>query len=757
MSKHYSRSFAAGEIASTLYGRLDLAKFQTGLAKCLNFVVTPQGPIENRAGTEYVNHTKHASVPPALIPFTYNSEQSFALEFGEQYVRFHTQGGTLLETGVAITGITQGYPAVVTSAGHGFANGDQVYLSGIGGMSALNARWAIVGNVTANTYTLHTLFGLPMDTLALPVYTAGGTAARVYEITTPYTAADVFDLHYVQSADVLTLVHENYQPRELRRLAATNWSLTTITFLPALGTPAAPGAGGGGIVGPSPIDHFYVQTGVAAGEESPPSAPVTVNWDLTVSGAFINIVPSALSGAVRYNIYKDKAGIYGYIGQSAGAQFTDNNIDPDMSKTPPEPSNPFSGASEYPRAVSYFEQRRSFGGSINKPQNVWMTRSGTESNFTYSIPAQDDDSITARIVAREGNAVRHLVPLNDLLALTSGGVWKLSGSDSGAITPATFSAKPQGYVGASNVQPVVTSSSVIYAPDRGAHMRELSYRWETQTYQSDDVSVLAPHLFDFKTITQIAYAKTPIQIMWAVRNDGVLLGLTHQPEHEIKAWHQHTTQGNFVSVCVVPEGDEDGLYVVVDRTIQGGQYHYIERMHTRQIEDQADAFFVDAGASYSGAPATEISGLWHLEGEEVTILADGGVEPTQTVENGSITLSEAASKVHIGLPYTCDAQTLPLSMEVEAFGQGAMKNISEVFLRVESSAGIEVGPDFDHLRDYTPRSSDDGYGDPPAMVEGMVSVKLTPAWQRDGTLCIRQSNPLPLTITSITLDVARGG
>jgi hypothetical protein len=758
--KSFTRSFAGGEVSPLLYGRLDLVKTQTGLALCKNFRVTPQGPVENRAGFQYVIRAKYAAKRAVLIPFSFNSQQTFVLEVGDLYMRFHTQGGTLLETAKAITGITQ--PAgVVTSAGHGYANGDWVFLAGIGGMTQLNGRYVVVSDTAANTFRMKDFDGNYITTGSFTAYTAGGTVARVYEIATPYVEADLFNLHYVQSADVMTFTHLPYAQRELRRVGATNWTLTTISFVPTIAAPAGFTLGSGGPGGGTPATWNYVVTAVAANtlEESLPSIVGTAVIDLTVAGNYVDIAPTAVAAAVRYNIYKAIGGVYGYIGQSDGTALRDQNITPDMSKTPPIADNPFTGAGTYPGAVSYFEQRRAFAGSTNLPQTIWLTRSGTESSMNYSIPTQDDDRIAARIVAREANTVRHLVPLGDLLALTSGGVWRIAPSGGEVLTPSSFSARPQSYVGASNVQPVVTNRSVLYVADRGAHIQEVAYKWETQTYQSEDASVLAPHLFDYKSVVQLAYSKAPFQTLWAVRDDGILLGLTHLPEHEVQAWQQHDTQGLFESVCAVAEGTEDGVYVLVKRTINGQTVRYVERQHSRHFDLLEDAFFVDAGATYDGAATSTITGLHHLEGMEVAILADGGVEPPQTVTGGTITLDAPASVVHVGLAYDADLQSMPLASEaMQAFGQGVVKNINEVKLRVLQSSGIMAGPSFDEdkLTEYRQRT-DEPYGSPPALVNGVIGFKLSPSWQQDGSVCIRQSNPLPLTIVSMSLEVEVGG
>lgn len=676
----FSRSFAGGEVTPEFYGRIDDAKFQTGLAKCLNFYPLPHGPVSNRPGFGFVREVKTSSRKTRLIPFSYSTTQTMVLEFGHEYVRFHTNGATLMNGSVP------------------------------------------------------------------------------YEVATPYAEADLFDIHYVQSADVLTLVHPNYIPRELRRLGALNWQITTITFASKLSPPtgvsatATPGSTPG-----TPTTHTYVVSSVGPNglDESTYSGVATCSNNLFDDGAFNTITWTAASGATRYYVYKLSNGLYGYIGQTQGTSFKDDNITPDVSVTPPEINDPFLGAGNYPAAVSYFEQRRAFGGTLNAPQTLWMTRSGTESNLNYSIPTRDDDSIQFRVSAREANTIRHIVPLQELVLLTSSAEWRVTSINTDAITPTSFSVKPQSYIGANNVQPVIVNNNLIFAAARGGHVRELGYSAQAGGYMTGDLSVRAPHLFDNLDITDMALAKAPQQIIWMVSSSGKLLGITYVPEHNVGAWHQHDTDGTFESCCVVSEGNEDVLYVVVRRTIGGATKRYVERLASRQFVNPADAFFVDSGLTYSGAPTSTLSGLGHLEGKTVSILADGAVHPQRVVTGGAITLDNPASKVHVGLPITADIQTLPLSFEAEGFGQGRVKNVNQVWLRVFRSSGIFVGPTPDELVEAKQRTTEP-YGTPPALKSEEIQVMVTPTWADSGSVYVRQSDPLPLTVVSLTLEVAIG-
>jgi len=253
----------------------------------------------------------------------------------------------------------------------------------------------------------------------------------------------------------------------------------------------------------------------------------------------------------------------------------------------------------------------------------------------------------------------------------------------------------------------------------------------------------------------MCYAKAPTPLAWFVSTSGKLLGITYVPEQQIGAWHQHDTAGVFESCTVVAEGAEDVLYAVIQRTINGASKRYIERQHSRQFVNPADAFFVDCGLTYNGAPTMTISGLSHLEGKTVSILADGAVHPPRVVTGGQITLDQEASIAHVGLPIEADVQTLPVSMQLRdgSFAQGHMKNVNKLWLRVFKSSGIFAGPDAAHLTEAKQRTTEN-YGAPPALKTDEIEIDLAPSWGASGQLFVRQSDPLPLTLVSLTAEVA---
>lgn len=653
----YYKSFGGGEVSPDMFGRIDDPQYQAGAALMENFIARPQGMAENRPGFEMVAAVKDSTKVTRVIPFSYSTTQTMVIEVGAGYFRFHTQGQTLLlssSTGVAWSSATAYVPGNVVISGG-------------------NAYYCIA-NSTANTPP-NTTYWYPMLGYGLP-----------YEIPNPYAEADLMDLHYVQSNDVLTIVHPNYAPRELRRYGANNWVLSVISFASTLSAPASvtatankgtgvnitnitvsaagtsavftlandvqakqlatgqsiyitgvtgmtnvnnkyyiidvfpsastmklvyyqtavlvdtngyPAYTGGGLVQAmtptADITNYYVVTSYnpkTEGESAQSTAGSVLN-NLYVNGAYNTITWPAVSGATRYRVYKRQNNLYGYIGQTDTTSFVDDNIAPDLGITPPVYETVFNSANNYPGAVSYFEQRRIFAGTNNEPQKIWMTRSGTESDMSYSIPTKDDDRISISAAAREANTIRHIVPINQLVMLTNSAEWRVSPVNSDVITPASVSVRPQSYVGANNVQPIIVNNSVVYCANRGGHIRELGYSWQSSGFVTGDLSLRANHLFDNKTIVDAAFAKAPQQIIWFISSDGKLLGLSYVPEQQIGSWHQHTTTGVFESCAVVSEGTEDALYTVVRRTMDGTEYRFIERLRTRQVTDRRQMVFCD--------------------------------------------------------------------------------------------------------------------------------------------------------------------
>ncbi|EKT4522797.1 hypothetical protein QEM13_002040 [Pseudomonas putida] len=430
-----------------------------------------------------------------------------------------------------------------------------------------------------------------------------------YEIVSPYTTAQLQALKFTQSADVMTIVHPSHPPRELARLGPTNWTLTAITFEPGIAAPtglaATPRTGGSG----DTTEYQYKVTavsGISEGSvESWASNTATVNSFDDKPGATLSW--TAVTGADHYNVYKNKSsGVFGFIGQSAGTTFNDINITPETDNTVPIGYNPFADGNN-PSVVGYYQQRMAFAASAASPQTVWLSRTGDFHNFGYSDPNKDDDGIEFVIASRQVNQIRHLVSLRELLAMTSGAEIAITGSNDSGITPANVSAVEQSYFGSSDVLPAIYANTALYVQARGGKLSTLAYNYVSDGFQPQDVSVMSSHLLRGFTIQDQAFALAPNGVLWMARNDGMLLGFTFLPDQQVFGWSWHDTDGQVESVASVPEDDEDALYLIVRRTVNGVTKRYIERMASRQLTKYGTgdfwfdrAFFVDCGLTYDG-------------------------------------------------------------------------------------------------------------------------------------------------------------
>lgn len=772
-------TFAAGELSPSASARTDIARYYTGLKLCRNFMVMPYGGVRNRPGTEFVCEVKDSTKRCRLIPFQFNDEQTYILEFGDLNMRVIKDGGQVL-------------------------------------------------------------------------YSSGPSVGQPFELALPYTQDDQPRLNFTQSADVMTFAHPGYKPRELSRLAHDNWTTAELSLAPRIAAPASATAVSAGGEGVKQTWRYQVTAVLDDGNTLDESLPVTSNSiESFADTAAGTITWPEVAGATYYIIYKDSAGagIYGFIGRAASTTFTDQNITAVKTDTPPSGNDPFVGEGNYPGAVGYYQQRLVFAGSNLNPQTVWMSKTGLFKNFGYSTPNKDDDAITFTIASREVNRVRHLLGLRKLLGLTSGGEWTFSGADTG-LTAKTIQASQEGYDGSAVVPPVVVGNSAVYVQARGNRVSSFGYSLESDGFAADDLTIFSAHLFRGRELTHVAYQKIPDSIVWYVRDDGILLGLTYNPTQQLVGWHWHDTDGFVESIACIPEGQEDALYMVVRRTINGVQKRYIERMASRQIESIEDAFFVDSGLTYDGRnadpgktmtltggtdwlfpevltmkaaghepftagsvgveyslsadstdenddpekdivrvevvsfiDATTVSvklliicpeslrntavstwarqvqslkGLGHLEGKTVSILADGSVHPQREVVNGEILLQEPAGIVHAGLQYFSDMETLDLELkDANETIRDKRVAVTSLTILAEESRGILAGTDKNHL--YENKFERDTYEQPVDLLTGRAEIAIANKWDGNGRIFIRQADPLPLSVLAVIPEVTIGG
>ncbi|WP_421901435.1 hypothetical protein [Maridesulfovibrio sp.] len=413
----------------------------------------------------------------------------------------------------------------------------------------------------------------------------------------------------------------------------------------------------------------------------------------------------------------------------------------------------------FPSCVTFFEERLCFAASPSSPQTIWMSKAGSYEDFGVSAPVVDDDACTYTLSADQVNAIRWMVSSKKLIMGTSGGEWWLSGGSSAdAVTPNSVMVRRETTHGSASIPPVVVGGVMIFLQREGRTIRELSYSFEADGYTAPDLTILAEHLTRSNSITEWAYQQSPDSVIWMIRDDGTMVGLTYQREHEVVGFHRHSTDGKFRSVCTIPGPTQEEVWTVVEREVGGIARKYVERMENQFIgEGSVDAFFVDSGLTYDqGVADTVFSGLEHLEGKTVSVLADGAVRPDVVVKDGSITLTAPAKVVHAGLPYVSNMKTLRLEGGAMSGGtaQGRKKRISHVIVRLFQSLGLQVGYDGEHLERAPFRTSADKVGGAPALYTGDYEVKFNRGYDRDGQIYIRQDQPLPLSVLALIPEVS---
>ena len=568
---------------------------------------------------------------------------------------------------------------------------------------------------------------------------SGGNAV---EIVTPYLTAELFDIKFAQSADVMYIVHPNHAARKLSRTSHINWTLTQIDFTK----------------GPM---------------QDPNTTTTTLNPGQTAVGTGVSLVASAttgINGGAGFASTDVGRFVFLHGGYAKITGFTNTtNVTIEILTTLSASTatenwrlGAFSDTTGHPSTVTFFEQRLVFAGTTEQPQTVFFSKSGDYENMDANIGGTiaDSDAIIYTIASNQVNAIRFMTATRTLIIGTAGGEFSVSGGGSDvAITPTNILIKKQSNHGAANLDALAVGNVTLFMQRARRKMRELAYNFDVDGYIAPDMTILAEHITE-GGITQMAYQQEPNQIIWLVRGDGELVGFTYQREQQVTAWHRHIFGGAFgsgkavcESVAVIPTDDtEYEVYVIIKRTINGTTKRYIEVLNTFDFTntDNTTFNFLDSQLDYNGSATTTISGLSHLEGQTVSILADGATHADKVVSSGSISLDRSATKVKVGLSYTSLLQTMRIDAGArDGTSQSKTKRIYEITIRLFESVGVEVGPDLNNLERIPFRSSANAMNQGITPFTGDKEVEFRGNYETDGFVFVRQTQPLPLTILSL--------
>ena len=836
-------NFTGGELSPRLDGRNDLTKYSSSCKRLENFIVYPHGAAARRSGTTFVAEVASSANKTRLIPFEFSTTQTYMLEFSNLKIRVYKDDGSVLEGDKTISGITQANPAVVTATSHGYDNGDEVVITGVSGMTEVNGKRFLVADKTTNTFELQDKDAVDINSTGFTAYSSGGVSNKVFEITTPYTTAQLFDLKFAQSADVMYITHPSHEVEKLSRTGHTSWTLTDVDFTKG------------------PMQDANTTT-------------TTLNPGATAIGTGVSLAASAVAGINSGSGFLSTdvgrfVFIHGGYAKITGVTDTTNATITIISTLSASTATAdwrlgaFSDTTGHPSCVTFFEQRLVFAGTSEQPQTIFFSKSGDYENMDANIggTVADDDAIIYTIASNQVNAIRFMTATRTLILGTAGGEFTVSGGGTdSAITPTNILIKKQSNHGAANVDSIAVGNVTLFLQRAKRKVRELAYNFDVDGYIAPDMTILAEHITE-GGLTQLAYQQEPNQIIWGVRNDGELIGLTYQREQQVTAWHRHIFGGRFgnatitvtdyaniadgtrivltkadgttttftsatssttgkfhttssnnqtatnlktlidadsdftatvssnvvtitetsplstgfltitsldddvrlaktdegkavcESVSVIPTDDSEyQTWVIVKRTINGATRRFVEFINNFDftITDNTTFNFLDSALAYSGSAATTISGLDHLEGQTVSILADGATHPDKTVSSGSVTLDRSAINVKIGLAYKSILQTMRLDAGSQnGTSQGKTKRIFEITIRLFESIGVEVGESLSNMERIPFRTSSDPMDEGIPVFTGDKAVEFRGNYDTDGFIFVRQTQPLPLTVLSL--------
>ncbi len=650
---------------------------------------------------------------------------------------------------LTITGTSNASPVVVTLADTGdLANGDTVYIDGVATATSLNENHYVVANLVANTS-----FELS-GTSAPGAAGTGGTAEKLLSVDTPFTS------------DMATSGEEAYiKLREVPLSYVRDWvAQSNIVNIDGRWTANPPA--GTLIAEDGRVYEWLNGAGVAA--VTGKQAPV---HDKVKDGYLSDIAADTNS---RWRFYNRFSG-YAKLAAVSSDLYTatvdiDVNMPYSMSESHPgETINPagfflhsasrwsmgaWNAEYGYPRAVAFYEDRLWFASTDKDPQTFWGSRTGRYEDFEV-IADEDDSSLVFTLASNTINAIQWMSGEDVLLMGTLGGEFTVdAGSADKAITPSNIRVRRRSnYGSAENVQPAFIDSALLFVHRSKERLYELLYQFQTDRYVAPDLTQMSYDILS-GGVVEMAYQAAPFRLLWCALTDGSLASLTYVRDEDVIGWAQHSVGGTSAKVESVaaiphPDGDEDQLWAVISRTINGGTKRYIEYLEKPFADDGAlaDAFFVDSGLTYNGAATTSIVGLDHLEGETVKVVGDGTVQSDQTVTSGAITIT-SASKVHVGLAMP-EAQLQTMRLEAgqpDGTAMGRTKRIHQSVFRVHNTAGtLKYGADFTNQDDWSSTTLYTG---------DTESLAMPGDWEQAGRVALAHDEPLPCTIVGVMPQLA---
>lgn len=749
-------SFAGGELTPALWGRTDIQKYDVGAACLKNAIVLRYGGVTRREGFRFVTTTK-SNKKARLIPFSYNTEQNYVLEFTAGKVRFYTQGGIVVDGNNTPVEVSTPYTEAELSKIKWTQSADVLFLVHPNHPPATLTRYSI----TSWEYAAMDIRNGPFDD-------PNTTDITVTPSATTGTITLTADDDYFDSSMVGQLMRIGHTVPGQYEQGKPNTDTLQVSCVPG-GTVYVESFGfWNGFFSVEKQDETgaWTQLKKQSGNRSQNYNMTFTNDDDTIKSYRVTSTEFDTTartgedanqrGYVTIQAFaKDYDGIV-KIASVTSATSATANVQRKLGSTSATADfsiGAWGDAKGYPQAVGFFEDRLVFAGSSSLPQTYWASKSGDYYNFGTSIPQRDDDAITGTLASGQMNGVKAIVSFAEMIMLTSGGEYRVSGGGEN-FTPTNQQARAQEYRGISDVPPVVIGGRIVYVQQHGNIIRDLAYAYDVDKYTGDDVSLLAAHLFDGKTVVGMTYQQIPNSVVWCVREDGVLCGMTYVKEQDVYAWHKHETDGDFIDVCTIPGNNGDELWAVVKR----GTTYQVEQMIP------GSGVFMDSYYQNTSLNASTVTGLLWLAEQEVQVNADGHkLEGLTVASDGSLDLGRTYTSVAVGLPYMTQISTMPIEINGQDGTWAARKKRIQamtIFFQetLGGTFGIVAGDLAEMPHDEIKWRTSESMGHGTEFFTGKKKVVLPQANYEDTLfLDILSADPFPMTILSIIPEVLPGG
>lgn len=741
-------SFNAGELSPFLDARVDIDKYSNGCRTLENAMVLTYGAATRRPGTQFIAETKFSDVPgiqDRLIEFQYSTLTTFILEIGDEYIRFFSNGAPVMDGPDPYEIVAPWRPPNLFALQYAQIN-DVMYL--------VHPEYPVykLSRITDTNWTCEPVsFDGPAlldenitDITITPSATTGTITLSAVggDVFVPEMVGSVFQISYLRS-DISTRINisANGTSPTLRIVGGWRFRTSGIWNADVIVERSYDGATWETVrmvesssdsnydtTGDEPRDALYRLT-VANWVSGSATPRAILELEDPYGRGYVQITVVTLPDTATATVLTPK----GLFGDTATRYWAEGA---------------WSEYRGYPRAISLFEQRLCLAGTTHKPQTVWGSGTGDYENFM--VGTSDTDPFAYTIGAQERNAIQWMVAQKALLIGTTSSEWSMQGSNDGALTATNVVVRRQSNYGSKAIPGRLVNECVLFTQRQGRRVREMTYSFERDGYVAPDLTLLAEHITE-GGIVQTAYQQQTQSVLWAVTEAGVLIGMSYERDQSVVGWHRHTTIGTFESVACIYGDNSDEVWVIVSRLVDGENRRYIERLNPVQWTELEDAFYVDSGLTYDGAPDTTFSGAEHLRGLEVVVLADGATRPNVTIAmDGTFELEEPASVVHVGLPYTTVIQPMRLDVDpLAGVSQGNVKQVRELVVRLHRSLGLWYSIEGKAYVPVTFRNTGDDMDAPPPLFTGEKVIEVEGDFDFDSEFALAQFQPLPLTVLAI--------